>query len=57
MSNETKLEVIKALAFGESVEDVADFADVDEEEIRKIQSECADDIEDRRREADHEFGE
>lgn len=57
MSNETKLEVIKALAFGESVEDVADFADVEVEEILQIQEECAADIEERRKEIDHEADE
>lgn len=57
MSNETKLEVIKALAYGESVEDVAEFAEVDVEEILHIQDECAAKIEDRRKEMDHEAGE
>lgn len=57
MSNETKLEVIKALAYGESVEDVAEFAEVDVEEILQIQDECAEKIEDRRKEIDHEAGE
>ncbi len=57
MSDETRLEVIKALTYGESAEDVADFADVDVEEILKIQEECAAEIEDCRREADHEADE
>lgn len=57
MSNETKLEVIKALAFGESVEDVAEFAEVDVEEILQIQDECAAEIEERRKEAGYEAGE
>lgn len=57
MSNETKLEVIKALAYGESVKDVADFADVDVEEILQIQDECAAEIEERRKEIDHEADE
>ena len=52
MSNETKLEVIKALAYGEPVDTVAEFADVSEEEIRKIAEECAAEIEDRRKEAE-----
>ena len=52
MSDETKMEVIKALAYGESVEMVAEFADVSEEEIRKIAEECAAEIEDRRKEAE-----
>lgn len=55
MSNETKLEVIKALAYGESVEDVAEFAEVDVEEILQIQEECAEEIEKRRKEADLEI--
>lgn len=57
MSNETKLEVIKALAFGESVEDVAEFSEVEVEEILQIQDECAEEIESRRKEIDHEAGE
>lgn len=55
MSNETKLEVIKALAYGESVEDVAEFAEVDAKEILQIQEECAAKIEERRKEADLEI--
>ncbi len=57
MSDETKMEVIKALAYGASVEDVAEFADANEEEIKKIEKECAAEIEDRRKEIDYESGE
>lgn len=44
MSEETRLEVVKALAYGESVEDIANMAEVDKEEIERIRDECADEI-------------
>ena len=44
MSEETRLEVIKALAYGVNIEDIANMAEVDEAEIEKIRNECADEI-------------
>lgn len=44
MNEETRLEVVKALAYGESVEDIANMAEVDETEIRLIREEYADEI-------------
>lgn len=44
MNEETRLEVIKALAYGEPVEDIANMAEVDETEIRQIREEYADEI-------------
>lgn len=56
MSEETMLEVVRALAYGEAVEDVANMAEVDEEEIRRIWDECADEIARRREEMTGETG-
>ena len=36
MNEETRLEVVKALAYGESVEDIANMAEVDETEIMAL---------------------
>lgn len=44
MSEETRLEVIKALAYGVDITDIANMAEVDEEEIERIRDECADEI-------------
>lgn len=49
MSEETKIEVIKALAYGQSVEEVANFAEVHVEEIETFISENAAEIEERKR--------
>lgn len=56
MSEETRLEVVKALAYGESVEDIANMAEVDETEIERIREECADEIARRRAEITEETG-
>lgn len=50
MSRETELEVIKALAFGVDVEDIANMAEVAVENIRKIQEDAGDEINIRRKE-------
>lgn len=56
MSEETRLEVVKALAYGESVEDIANMAEVDEVEIERIREEYADEIARRRAEITEETG-
>lgn len=56
MNEETRLEAVKALAYGESVEDIANMAEVDEEEIRRIREEYADEITRRREEMMEETG-
>lgn len=44
MSKDTKLEVIKALAYGEDIYDIANMAETDVEEIKKIQENALDKI-------------
>ena len=44
MNEDTRLEVIKALAYGESVEDVANMAEVELSEIEQIKKQYADEI-------------
>ena len=56
MSEETRLVTVKALAYGESVEDIANMSEVDEEEIERIREECADEIARRREEMMEETG-
>lgn len=50
MSEDTRLEVIKAIAYGEDIESIANMAEVETTEIEKIRKDCADEIEERRRE-------
>ena len=50
MNEDTKLEVIKALAYGEGIETIANMAEVEMEEIERIREECADEINRRREE-------
>lgn len=47
MNRDTELEVIKALAYGEDIESIANMAEVDIKEIEKIRKEHADEIYDR----------
>ncbi len=56
MNEETRLEVVKALAYGEPVEDIANMAEVDETEIERIREEYADEIARRREEMMEETG-
>lgn len=49
MREETRLEVVKALAYGEAVEDIANMAEVDVEEIERLRKECADEISERQK--------
>lgn len=56
MSEETRLEVVKALAYGEPVEDIANMAEVDEAEIERIREEYADEIARRRAEIEEDTG-
>lgn len=56
MSEETRLEVVKAIAYGESVEDIANMAEVDEAEIERIREEYADEIARRRAEITEKTG-
>lgn len=44
MNECTKLEVIKALVYGESIEDIANMAEVELSEIERINVEYADEI-------------
>lgn len=44
MNEDTRLEVIKALAYGECVEDIANMAEVELSEIERINEEYADEI-------------
>lgn len=44
MSEDTRLEVIKALAYGEDIEDIANMAEVDAKEIKRIKNEYTDEI-------------
>lgn len=44
MSKDTKLEVIKALAYGEDIYEIANMAETDVEEIKKIQEDAMDEI-------------
>lgn len=56
MSEETRLETVRALAYGEAVEDIANMAEVDEEEVLRIREEHADEIARRREEMMEETG-
>lgn len=56
MNEDTRMEVIKALAYGEAVEDIANMAEVETEEIEKIMEECADEIAGRREKITEETG-
>ncbi len=47
MSEETRLEVIKALAYGVDIDDIANMAEVDVEEIERIKEAYADEIRER----------
>ena len=44
MNESTRLEVIKALAYGESIEDIANMAEVELSEIERINEEYANEI-------------
>lgn len=44
MSEETRLEVIKALAYDEEIEDIANMAEVEPMEVEQIREEYADEI-------------
>lgn len=44
MSEQTKFEVIKALAYGEEPQQIADAEGIDVSEVEKIQQTCADEI-------------
>lgn len=50
MGEGTKLEVIKALAYGVDIEEIANMAEVDVDEVLQIKEECADKIARRREE-------
>ena len=55
MSDETKQEVIKAIAFGMSDEDIANFAEITMDELVSFKLDYTAEIEARRKEAE-EFG-
>ena len=44
MNEDTKLEAIKALAYGEDIEDIANMAEVKPAEIEQLKEEYADEI-------------
>lgn len=46
------MEVIKAMAYGEDIESIANMAEVEVTEIERIREECADEIIKRRRETE-----
>lgn len=50
MNKDTELEVIKAIAYGEDIESIANMAEVDSTEIEKIRDEHAGEINNRRKE-------
>lgn len=52
MNEDTRLEVIKAMAYGEDIESIANMAEVEVTEIERIREECADEIIKRRRETE-----
>lgn len=56
MSEETRLEVIRALACGADTGDIANMAEADETEIEKIRTECAGEIARRQEEITGETG-
>lgn len=47
MNEDTRLEVVKALAYGESIEDIANMAEVELSEIERINEEYANEIKNR----------
>lgn len=49
MNDDTLYEVIKALAFGEDIDTIANMAEVEPEDIEEIAKKYADDIEERKR--------
>ena len=55
MSKDTRLEVIKALAYGVPLEDIANMAEVDSTEIARIKRDYADEIKTRRAEIEREM--
>lgn len=55
MTKETQMEVIKALAYGMPIMDVANMADTDEKEIEQFVKEHVTEIKERKRIAE-EFG-
>lgn len=48
MNRDTELEVIKALAYDEDIESIANMAEVDIEEVERIRMECGAEIARRR---------
>lgn len=50
MRGDTKREIIKALTYGEDIEDIANMAEVETEEITRISEVYADEIRKRREE-------
>lgn len=55
MSKDTELEVIKALAYGTDIEEIANMAEADVEEIIKIQENAADEISIRHKELEAHY--
>ena len=55
MSKDTRLEVIKALAYGVPLEDIANMAEVDSTEIARIKRDYANEIKTRRAEIEGEM--
>lgn len=55
MTKETQMEVIKALAYGMPIMDIANMADMEEEEVKQFAKEHVEEIKERKRMAE-EFG-
>lgn len=56
MSEDTRLEVIKALAYGVDIRDIANMAEADESEIEDIRDACVEEIARRQQEIAEETG-
>ena len=56
MSEDTRLEVIKALAYGVNIRDIANMAEVDESEIEEIRDACAEEVAKRQQEMEGKTG-
>lgn len=56
MDEDTRLEIIKALAYGEDIEDIANMAEMDSSEIARIKRDYDNEIKTRRAEIEREMG-
>ena len=56
MSEDTRLEVIKALAYGVNIRDIANMAEVDESEIEEIRDARVEEVAKRQQEMEGKTG-